>query len=152
MKDHFLKLNIVNRWANKRIYDYLSTLNEYPQKINDYFSHIVAAEDLWISRMIKTDRNLRVWPEITLNEIGEFIETNYSKYKKFIESLGDDGFEELHRYTNSKGNEYDTSTYDVLNQIFIHGYYHRGQINSTLRNNGLEPVSIDYIAYTRENN
>ena len=56
----------------------------------------------------------------------------------------------LNNYVNSKGGEYNTSVYDVLNQIFTHGYYHRGQINSALRGNGLEPVSVDYITYTRE--
>ncbi len=149
MRDHFLKLNIVNRWANKRIYDYLSSLKKYPPKIDDYFSHIVAAEDLWIARMTKSDRSLKVWPEISLNEIGEFIETNYSKYKNFIESWDEKDFKKLNNYVNSKGNEYNTSVYDILNQIFTHGYYHRGQINSTLRTNGIEPVAVDYITFTR---
>ena len=150
MRDHFLKLNIVNRWANKKIYDYLKTLNEYPQKVDDYFSHIGAAEDLWIALITQTDRNLKVWPEISLNEIGEFIEVNYSRYKNFIEGLAEEDFQKLNNYVNSKGFEYNTSVYDVLNQIFTHGYYHRGQINSTLRNNGFEPVAVDYIIYTRE--
>ncbi|MGD8782463.1 MAG: DinB family protein [Ignavibacteria bacterium] len=152
MRDHFLKLNIVNRWANKKVYNYLTSLNNYPEKINNYFSHIIAAEDIWIARMTQTDRNLKVWPEITLDEIGHFIEENYSRYKKFIETLDEDEFENLIYYNNTKGFSFSTSIYDILNQIFTHGYYHRGQINSVLRGNGFEPVEIDYIYYSRENN
>ncbi|WP_244563156.1 DinB family protein [Paenibacillus uliginis] len=52
-------------------------------------------------------------------------------------------------YTNSSGKEFMTSIRDILTHVALHGQYHRGQINSRFRADGIDPVNMDYITFVR---
>lgn len=53
------------------------------------------------------------------------------------------------KYSNTKGQEFSNSLYDILLHLFNHGTYHRGQIATDMRRNGLEPLNTDYITMVR---
>ncbi|WP_414711827.1 DinB family protein [Sphingobacterium sp. UBA1498] len=38
---------------------------------------------------------------------------------------------------------------DILLHVFNHGTYHRAQIASEMRRNGVEPINTDYITFIR---
>jgi len=52
-------------------------------------------------------------------------------------------------YTNSAKREFSTALGDILVHVALHGQYHRGKVNLLLRENGLEPVPADFIAFVR---
>ncbi|MCH7396746.1 hypothetical protein MM236_02050 [Belliella sp. DSM 107340] len=52
-------------------------------------------------------------------------------------------------YSNSKGQKYSSSVRDILFHIINHSTYHRSQIASELKNQGIEPLITDYIFFKR---
>jgi uncharacterized damage-inducible protein DinB len=52
-------------------------------------------------------------------------------------------------YHNSTGAAFRTPVGDVLQHVFLHGHYHRGQAAAALREAGTTPPWTDYIAWVR---
>lgn len=150
MKEHFLKLFEYNNWANNKILEIVLRENDFPQNALKYFSHLLIAEKTWMTRIKgeETPSN-DFWYEIPQNDFKESINQNTNDYLELIKNTNGKNFEEVIKYQNSKGTEFNTSLKDILTHVSMHSSYHRGQINAALRNAGLEPVNIDYIAYTR---
>ena len=60
-------------------------------------------------------------------------------------------FEEYSRpITNSKGETFSNKIKDILFHIINHSTYHRAQIATDLKQNGIEPINTDYIFYKRK--
>ncbi|MDO1499494.1 DinB family protein [Winogradskyella maritima] len=52
-------------------------------------------------------------------------------------------------YESSEGRLFANTVQDILFHIINHSAHHRGQIMMDLRQNGLEPLALDYIFYKR---
>ena len=150
MNEHFINLYKYNDWANKKILDIVLNNKNFPPNALKYFTHLLIAEKTWMVR-IKGEEipSKDFWPKIDKNDFQELIDKNTRNYMELINNSDDQRFEEKINYKNSKDIEFSTPLKDILTHVSIHSAYHRGQINSVLRNAGLEPVLIDYIAYTR---
>ena len=79
----------------------------------------------------------------------ELVMQNEESLTTFLTNLANSDLDKLIFYTNSKGTEFKNSVRDILTHIALHGQYHRGQINSRLRADGIEPVNIDFITFVR---
>lgn len=88
----------------------------------------------------------------TPSECQKIFKENQIKYKNFINLNSDENYSKKATYKNSKGIEYKTSYYDILNHAAFHSAYHRAQIAKTMRGLGNKPVTTDYIVFVREKN
>lgn len=150
MQEHFLKLYQFNNWANNKILEIILREENFPQNALKYFSHLLIAEKTWMTRIKgKEIPSNDFWYEISKNEFQEIIRRNTNDYLELMKNSNDKQFEEKIKYKNSKGTEFNTCLKDILTHVTMHSSYHRGQINSAVRNAGLEPVNIDFIAFTR---
>lgn len=150
MKEHFIKLFKYNNWANSKILEIIFKEENFPEIALKYFIHVLIAEKTWMSRLIGEEINTNnFWPDISKDELKILIDDNTNQYLDFIENLKDKNPDSLIKYKNSKGFKYTTSVKDILTHVSMHSAYHRGQINSALRNSGFQPVNIDFITYTR---
>ena len=52
-------------------------------------------------------------------------------------------------YANSQGQQFESNVQDILFHIINHTTYHRAQIASDFKLNGLAPLLTDYIHYKR---
>ncbi|MCF8317339.1 MAG: hypothetical protein K9I02_01220 [Haliscomenobacter sp.] len=52
-------------------------------------------------------------------------------------------------YSNSKGQLFSNSIQDMLFHIINHSTYHRGQVATEFKRQGLEPLVTDYIFFKR---
>ena len=150
MKEHFIKLYQYNDWANKKILEIVSSNENFPEKALKYFSHLLIAEKTWRTRI--KDEEIQqngVWYDIPRNELKDWVNENTAGYFEIINNPPGGNFETKIDYKNTKGVEFSTLLIDILAHVSTHSAYHRGQINAALRNAGIEPVSIDYIIYTR---
>jgi len=119
-------------WANQRILETLQSIEDENQEVCRLFSHILFAEKVWITRLRGLDSSrLPIWSEVDIEVCAELV------------------LDKLISYTNSKGKEFKSSVRDILSHVALHGHYHRGQINSRLREDGIEPVNIDFITFVR---
>jgi uncharacterized damage-inducible protein DinB len=137
-------------WANQRILETLENMEDENQDVNRLFSHILFAEKVWITRLrgLNSSR-LPLWSEADIKVCAELVMQNEEGITTFLTNLSSTDLDKLISYTNSKGKEFKNSVRDVLTHVALHGQYHRGQINSRLRAEGIEPVNIDFITFVR---
>jgi len=112
------------------------------------YAHIVAAETVWLARLAGDESLLApVWPAWNAAETRAKSEEVLGRYERFLADCSD--FRQTVSYRTSAGVPYATSAADILTHVFLHGSYHRGQINARLRGAGREPVNVDYITFVR---
>ncbi|QOV11013.1 DinB family protein [Viridibacillus arvi] len=137
-------------WANQRILETLQSIGDENQDVFRLFSHILLAEKVWITRLHGLDSSrLPIWSDVDIEVCTELVIQNEESLTTFLTNLANTDLDKLISYTNSKGKEFKNSVRDVLTHIALHGQYHRGQINSRLRAEGIEPVNIDFITFVR---
>ncbi|MGE7834792.1 DinB family protein [Viridibacillus arvi] len=137
-------------WANQRILETLQSIGDENQEAFRLFSHILLAEKVWITRLQGLDSSrLPIWLDVDIEVCAELVRQNEESLTTFLTNLVNTDLDKLISYTNSKGKEFKNSVRDVLTHIALHGQYHRGQINSRLRAEGIEPVNIDFITFVR---
>ena len=111
------------------------------------FTHLLAAQELWLSRMEGRESTLPVWPDPDAELCHTLLKRNREGYGAFLERLDDE--ERLCSYTNSQKVPFTSTVGEILDHLLLHGAYHRGQIALHFRNAGLDPALTDYIAFTR---
>jgi uncharacterized damage-inducible protein DinB len=137
-------------WANQRILETLQNVETDNQQVKSLFSHILFAEKVWITRLRGLDSSrLPIWSEVNIEVCAELVKQNEESFTAFLTNLANTDLDNLISYTNSKGKEFKSSMRDILTHVALHGQYHRGQINSRLRADGIEPVNTDFITFVR---
>jgi uncharacterized damage-inducible protein DinB len=137
-------------WANQQILETLQRMEDEDQEVCRLFSHILFAEKVWITRLQGLDSSqLPIWSDVDLAVCAELVKSNEEGFTTLFTSLANTDLDKGISYRNSKGLEYNNSVRDILTHVALHGLYHRGQINSRLRANGVEPVVIDFILFMR---
>ncbi|GGH27450.1 DinB family protein [Paenibacillus segetis] len=138
-------------WANQRILETLQNVKNggLDQQLR-LFSHILNAEQVWVTRLKGMDSSqMPIWSDGDITVCAKLIKQNEESYKTFLAEITENDLDSLITYRNSNGEEFKTSIRDILTHVALHGQYHRGQINSRLRADGIDPVSIDYIIFVR---
>ena len=151
MKEYYLRLFHHADWANRRVLKLLQSLGAPPEKARRVFAHLLAAEEIWITRLRGEDNSaLEVWPDHTLEQCAARVEKNAADYRRYLEAVADETLNAVINYRNSKGEAFSNSVGDTLTQVALHGGYHRGQIAQTIRAAGHEPINTDFIIFVRE--
>lgn len=110
------------------------------------FSHILNAHHIWICRIEANQNLFDVWQIHTIEMLQK---TDRENYLKTTELLNTTDLSQTIKYTNTKGQSFNSSVRDILFHIINHSTYHRGQIASEFRKNNIEPLITDYIFYKR---
>ena len=138
-------------WANQHMLKTLQNIEGKSQKAIHLFSHILLAEHIWFTRLKGEDSStLAIWDEVSLGACAEMVKQNNQNFTEFFSGLSETDLDTVVFYKNSKGKEFQNTAGDILTHIALHGQYHRGQINQRLREDGMEPVNVDYITFRRE--
>ena len=141
-----------DRWANLRICEALLSLSSLSK--NDpaarLFSHVLAAEDLWLRRISGQPYAGRdFWPATAPLAWRDEIEAMHAAWHRFLNTASTQ-LTALYSYQNSKGMPFETALYDIVQHLIIHGQHHRAQIAAHLRARGAVPPATDYIYFTRD--
>jgi len=136
-------------WANREILKALRG-KERSGKALKLFAHVLLAERVWLTRLQGADSSgLPIWAELDLAQCAELVEQNEERFRAFLADPILSDPDRVVAYANSQGTPFENSVGDILAHVTLHGQYHRGQINLLLRENGFEPVSLDYILFAR---
>jgi len=138
-------------WADGRILDAFEESQTKNKDLLKLVRHIAVAERVWLSRLQgKGSAQYSLWEDAEdLTAIRTMFEENADQYHVYIEGLEESELDEMIDYSSQSGVPFRTSVRDILLQVLLHGQYHRGQINRTLRIESEEPVQVDYITFTR---
>lgn len=135
-------------WANARTLSSIREQGDAGEDARNVFAHLLAAQQIWLERMLGDDPRIEVWPMLTLDQQARMVKELPSRWLMFLEELDVESNTSC-RYRNSKGDEYVTPVRDILDHVLLHSAYHRGQVARLIREVGLTPAVTDYIAYVR---
>lgn len=149
MEDSIKQLWLYNDWANKLVIDKLLLCDkEIPESCIRLLSHIVNAQLIWQNRIDRIPPTVGVWDMHSLSECKEIHSSTSINLQKKIKFTSI-GVEIPIHYTNTKNEKFVNTLQEILLHIFNHGTYHRAQIATEMRKNGLEPINTDFITYAR---
>lgn len=137
------------RWADARVLRALEDAANPPARAVEIYAHLLAAEHVWLARLLGREPGLAVWPSLPLAECAALAEENAAGYRDLLAGATTADLERIVVYRNSAGQAFESVAADMLVQVATHGCYHRGQIAMLLRGEGAEPVPTDYIAFAR---
>ena len=149
-----------NKWATERILEVASTLQpeKYAQHlgsshggIHGTLVHALAANRLWLDRLTGRPQPVMLSEKDlpTLTTVRDEWSTWKVEMDQYLETLSDIGLTETFSHQDSKGNTYSYPLYQVLQHLVNHSTFHRGQVVSMLRQQGVKPVNSDLIYYYR---
>lgn len=136
-------------WANATLIDALDALRDPPPKALRWIAHVLGAEEVWLERIAQSERSVRVWPDLTLDECRRLASSTASRWQALLRVLTPERLSERTTYRNSKGELWDSTIHDIMIHVVIHGAHHRGQIVADMRASGAEPPYLDYIHAAR---
>lgn len=132
------------KWANKEI---LSAAGDKPsEKFVVLMSHIILAQDIWISRLSEKMSTTHPWDTMDVSKMADRIQDNYEELLQIVK------LKDLNapvKYKNTKGETFSNSAIDILMHLLLHSQYHRGQLASDIKANGGKAPGTDYIFYKR---
>lgn len=147
MEEFFNELFDYNFYCNKKLIEACAPLKKVPKKTATLFSHLLNAHHLWNARITGAESRFEVWQD---HPLSAWEDIHYENQRNTFEIITNtDDFEARIDYQNSEGRLFTNTVQDMLFHIINHSTHHRAQILSDLRDNGIEPVSLDYVFYKR---
>lgn len=141
---------LYNDWANKSVISTIKSQGSIiPPSCLRLMSHIVNAQIIWLSRLNGEKPYLGVWDEHSIMECEQYHNLASAGLGEKIKKHNDYDKHNI-QYKNTKNDKFVNSIEEILLHTFNHGTYHRAQIATEMRKNGLEPVSTDYIVFVRK--
>lgn len=147
MKENFIELFEYNNHFNQKlialIFENKTRTSEKTQKL---INHLINAQQIWNARIQNTEQ-FDVWQ---INDWFQLSIIDSKNYETSLKIVNDFDLNASIQYTNSKGETFSNKIKDILYHIINHSTYHRAQIATDLKQNGIEPINTDYIFYKRK--
>jgi uncharacterized damage-inducible protein DinB len=162
MKELLLQMAKYNLWANKRLIDVMQKLDdekqnrEIPSSFPSIYNtalHIWGAEFLWLQRLQLAEQPIYT-PYVFTGTFAEACTQWQEASQAFIDFIDkqfdDKALEHVLQYYNSEKQSFKNPVFEVLQHVFNHSTYHRGQLVTLLRQVGVEKLpATDFTAYLR---
>jgi len=149
MSTPLVQLWLYNDWANNLLIENMKQEAEkMPSVCLRLFSHIMNAQLIWLYRLNGEQPPVGVWDEHSLFTCEQYHRLASSGFKEKVYADAAE-IATIISYTNTKNEQFQNSFGDILLHVFNHGTYHRAQIASEMRRNGLDPINTDYISFVR---
>jgi uncharacterized damage-inducible protein DinB len=132
-------------WASRQLLQTCADTN-FTERMLKLFSHIIAAQEIWISRLEGKNSALLPWEPISRREFAERLKANHEKLVYMSENFNPDA---SITYSNTKGKSFSNSVKEILDHLVLHSQYHRAQIATEIKHQGGEVPATDYIFYKR---
>jgi uncharacterized damage-inducible protein DinB len=159
--DELRTLFAYDSWANDLLLDTAKGIPEESlrrdlgtshQSLLGTLVHLVAAEEIWLSRWKGAPRSrLTGLEEIaSLDALFAWWGAVRAERDAYIASLGEADLEREMEMNTTSGATYRHRYADMFRHLANHSTYHRGQVAAMLRQLGEKPPSTDLIRFYRE--
>ena len=146
MKEKLIDLFEYTRHFNMEM---IKVISENRALVDDktvsFINHTLNAQQIWNARILG-EETFEVWQ---INPFESLVELNQKNFLKSIDIINNLDWDTKIEYQNSKGTKFENTVFEMLFHAVNHSTYHRGQINTLLKQNGITPVLTDYIFYKR---
>lgn len=147
MKPFFKELFEYNHQMNQKLWTLLHDHSEQSsEKALKLYSHLLNAHHIWNHRIEGMPAGMGVWEQHPLDACKTIDQNNYEHTLRIIEKVD---LSASIQYTTSQGQPFHNRIQDLLFHTINHATYHRGQIATECKLNGIDPLVSDYIFYKR---
>lgn len=149
-------LHDFNVWANRRIFDAVSTAAEVREDRGEIFrepvAHIVSAEWIWMERLEGTSPiEIPAWvDDDDIASLRDHLRSIEERRQAFLEGLIETEIERDCEFNLLNGTNGCRRTWQLFLHVINHSTYHRGQLARLLREQGEVPPSTDMIFFDPE--
>ncbi len=144
MKTFFKELFEYGYHFNQKLGDaFITNPDRISEKSVKLYNHILNAHQIWNNRIEPKQPALGVWEIHPIQNCKDIDKINYENSLLILDKFD---LNDTINYTNTKGRN---SIRDILFHIVNHSTYHRGQIATEFKQNGIDPLVTDYIFHKR---
>jgi uncharacterized damage-inducible protein DinB len=161
MKELLLQYAEYNVWANKLIIDAICQINasDLDREIVSSFPsvrattyHTIGAELIWLQRLELLEHPY--WFPDSFRDIFSeaciIWQNTSSDLERFVSSQRDAALTHKCEFSDRKGTPYKMPVCEILQHVFNHSTYHRGQLVTMLRQLGATKIpATDFIGFVR---
>lgn len=135
------------RAADLRVIDAFRKAGKPLPDAEKLFSHVLNSQHVWLKRIYEEPAEYDIWQIHPPEKFEEIHKDNFM----MIDCIRQDFPAEYEvTYRNSKGDEYTSRLEDIFFHMLNHSTYHRAQIATLFKANGLVPPVTDYIVFKRD--
>ena len=155
MRQYLIDTFLFNDQANKKLLEKIKLLPDLPagqagkKEAVRYFSHLINSQNKWLKRIIvfPEDPKMDWWePVYEMDKLEEEWDRSVKAWIEFISDHPDEKIEQERRFVGYDGAVWTAPLKDIALQLNYHSIHHRAQIQMLIRQQGLEPDFVDYIA------
>lgn len=143
----FDKLFDYTDWANQLFINVIIDENVDHAVINRLMCHALNAHYIWNCRILSKVPEIGIWEEYSQSK---WIEMNKESMENTRLILKERDLDEMIKYQNSEGKNFENKLSDLLFHIVNHASHHRPQVALLMRQSGYDPPKSDYIYYVRQ--
>jgi uncharacterized damage-inducible protein DinB len=147
MKDYLINAFKYNDFANRKLIEKVKLLPDKEQCVK-FISHLINSQLKWLAR-IKQDSNapqMSWWePVYSLDELEDRWSRSVALWISLLESKTENEIMEVIRFIGFDGGHWEAKLSDIAIQLNYHSIHHRAQMQTIIRQQGLEPDFLDYI-------
>ncbi len=150
----FLRMFAYDHWANRECLTAIRAAGTASPDAVKRVAHILAAQKLWLDRILKRPQSLPVWPSVTIEDCMALADEMAAAWKHYLTRIENQfapgTLDDTIEYSNTKGEVWSSCVEDILLHVLFHSAYHRGQIALQMRAAGMEPAYTDFIHAVRQ--
>jgi uncharacterized damage-inducible protein DinB len=147
MNSFFKELFQYNYHINQKLIEiFLANQDNISEKSAKLFNHIINAHQIWNCRILQNLKTYGTWEIHSPLEYKAIDKENYNNSLHIIDNYD---LSNIIQYTTSKGEVFNNCIRDILFHVINHSTYHRAQIATEFKVNGIETLTTDYIFYKR---
>jgi uncharacterized damage-inducible protein DinB len=148
MKQYLIDTFRYNDQANRQVME--KVLNELPDKTAciKFFSHLANCQYKWMARILHDPKTpaMSWWePVYTTEDLEKEWTKSLQLWISFLEKKTEAELFEDATFVGMDGGQWTAKLKDIALQLNYHSIHHRAQIQSIIRQQGLEPEFVDYI-------
>lgn len=148
LRQYLIDTFFFNDHSNKMVLEKIKQLPDKKEAIR-FFSHLINSQDKWLKRIqvYPEDPKMDWWEPVYPLEI---LETKWNeslqRWIKFLEAKTEEALLQENKFIGYDGAHWSVPLKDIALQLNYHSIHHRAQIQTMIRQQGLEPDFVDYIA------
>jgi uncharacterized damage-inducible protein DinB len=147
LKDYLIETFQYNSITNKNL---LKKIQQLPDKANaiKLFSHLINSQYKWMARILKDPKapGMSWWdPLYEFDQLETEWEKSLKLWTDYIESKTEEELCVEVQFIGFDGTTWAATPKDIALQLNYHSIHHRAQIQTLIRQQGLEPDFVDYI-------
>jgi uncharacterized damage-inducible protein DinB len=147
MKNYLIETFNYNDSTNKNLLSKINLLNDKEECVK-LFSHLINCQYKWMARIMK-DPNAKImswWdPIYDYENLYEEWRKSLDLWVSYIASKTDEELSTETTFIGFDGGTWAATPKDIALQLNYHSIHHRAQIQTIIRQQGIEPAFVDYI-------